>query len=139
MMDQALFEAYRRTIYYADTPIGRLALRIGECEAQLDRLLAEHGSRTWAFLTAFNPGSQPLSIAENQWRQALLDDELRAGGWTCFPGEGVGASGDWPPEASTLVLGIGEGAAKRLGKKFGQNAIVVGCLGQPAELVVLGA
>ncbi|HEV3022571.1 MAG TPA: DUF3293 domain-containing protein [Pirellulales bacterium] len=136
-MDRELLEAYRRTVYYADTPGGRLALRIGQGNTQLELLLAEHGCRTWAYLTAFNPGSKRLTAEENQQRQACLDDALRAGGWTCFPGESVGADGDWPPELSTLVLGIDEAAAKRLGESLGQNAIVVGGMGKPPELLVL--
>jgi hypothetical protein len=35
-------------------------------------------------------------------------------------------------------LGIDEAAAKRLGEAFDQNAIVIGRLGEPAQLVWLG-
>ena len=137
-MNRALYDAYCRTTYCANTPSGRLAIHIDQCDAQLDLLLADHACRTWAYLTACNPGSTALSAEENERRQARLESKLRAGGWTCFAGEAVGAGGDWPPEASLLVLGIDEAAAKRLGKAFEQNAIVVGCLGKPARLVWLG-
>ncbi|HUY32625.1 MAG TPA: DUF3293 domain-containing protein [Pirellulales bacterium] len=137
-MNQELSEAYRRTTYYADTPRGRLAIHIGQFDAELDRLLADHGCRAWAYLTAHNPRSQRLSADENQRRQARLERELRAGGWICFSGEGVGARGDWPPEISTLVLGVDEATATRLGEVFEQNAIVVGQFGKPAALALLG-
>jgi len=136
-MNQELHNAYRRTTYYANTPRGRLAIRTDQCDAELDLLLADHGCRTWAFVTAHNPGSKALSAEENAQRHARLESELRTGGWTSFFGEGVGAGSDWPPETSLLVLGIDETAAKQLGEAFEQNAIVVGRLGEPARLVWL--
>jgi len=137
-MTQELFEAFCQTTYYANTPRGRLAIRIGQCVADLDLLLADYGCRAWAYLTAYNPRSKRLSDEENQRRQARLESELRAGGWTYCSGEGVGIGGDWPPEMSMLVLGIDEATAKQLAEAFEQNAIVVGRLGKPAELVLLG-
>lgn len=136
-MPRELLDAYRRTIFCADTPRGRLALRIGQCNADLDLLLAEHECETWAYITAYNPGSVLLAPEENRQRQARLERDLSLGGWVCFSGEGIGANGDWPPEASTLVLGIDADSAQRLGRAFGQNAIVMGCLGKPAELSIL--
>jgi hypothetical protein len=49
--------AYRRTTFNADTPRGRLSLRIGRRCRELDDLLAGHGVSAWAYVTAFNPGS----------------------------------------------------------------------------------
>lgn len=136
-MDQDLHEAYCHTTFYAETPRGRLALRINQFDAQLDQLLLDHACESWAYITAYNPRSVLLSPEENHHRQANLENELRMGGWACFPGEGVGGSGNWSPEPSVLVLGIDEATAHRLGKAFGQNAIVVGRLGSPAELAAL--
>jgi hypothetical protein len=136
-MNQELHEAYRQTTFYADTPRGRLALCIDQCDAQLDRLLIENACESWAYVTAYNPGSVVLSHEENQHRQASLENELHKRGWVFFSGEGVGSSGNWPPEPSVLVLGIGAATAQQLGRAFGQNAVVVGRLGRPAELVIL--
>ncbi len=136
-MNQELHEAYRQTTFCADTPRGRLALRIDQCDAQLDRLLMDNACESWAYLTAYNPGSVVLSPEENQHRQSALENELHKGGWVFFAGEGVGGSGNWPPELSVLVLGIDEATAQQLGRAFGQNAVVVGRLGRPAELVIL--
>ncbi len=52
-----------------------------------------------------------------------------------LPGAGVGTGGDWPPEPSLLILGIREEDALHLARRFGQNAIVAGTLGEPARLV----
>jgi hypothetical protein len=53
-----------------------------------------------------------------------------------FNGEGVGDDPSWPPEKSYLVAGIHREVAIYLGKKYEQNAIVVG-QGAKAELVIL--
>ena len=137
-MNQDLYEAYRQTTFYAVTPRGRLALRIGQCDAKLDALLSDQGCETWAYLTACNPGSIQLSLDANQQRQARLESELCKGSWAFYRGEGIGGNGDWPPEPSVLVLGIDEPNAQRLGELFSQNAIVVGCTGKPSRLVLLG-
>ena len=136
-MLRPLHEAYCQTTFYADTPRGRLALRIDECNSQLEQLLVDYACESWAYLTAYNPGSVLLSPEENHCRQAKLEGILRKGGWGIFTGEGVGDDGNWPPEKSLLVLGIDETTAQQLGKEFGQNAVVIGRLGRPAELATL--
>jgi hypothetical protein len=65
----------------------------------------------------------------------MLATELRAAGYLCLPGEGIGRDGVWLHEESLFVMGITEREARRLGRKFGQLAIVVGHLKFPARLV----
>ena len=40
-MDEGLLQAYRRTMFLADTPKARLALRVGQRSVELDDLLSE--------------------------------------------------------------------------------------------------
>jgi hypothetical protein len=129
-----LFDSYRRTTYIAQTPLGEIRLRVGVRDEKLAELLVLHGAQEWAFITAFNPGSQPLSVEENSARQRRLEDTLRHAGWTCFPGEGVGDDTNWSAEQSVLVLGIDRQRAVELAQKFGQNAILAGG-GSVPELV----
>lgn len=96
---------------------------------------AEQNVDSWAFLTAFNPGSQQWSAADNARRQRLLEDRLRQLGIAFLPGEGVADDGRWPTEASVLAYGIREETARELGRLFEQVAIVVGRRGGPARLV----
>jgi len=135
-MDENLLEAYRRTTFLADTPKGRLALRVGQRSAELDDLLAAQGVTTWAYVTAFNPGSQLLATRENVSRHRALERLVASLGFESYPGEGIGDDGQWPPEASFLVLGIRRTDAMRLGQRFGQIAVVFGELRHEAELVV---
>jgi hypothetical protein len=134
-MDPSLFEAYRRTTFIAETPRGRLALRIGVRSAHLDALLASVGATTWAYVTAWNPGSVRRSDEENERRQRELAQGVADRGLIAYTGEGIGDDGEWPREPSLLILGIARAQAIQLGRRFGQVAIVYGELGAAAELV----
>jgi Protein of unknown function (DUF3293) len=129
-----VFEAYRKTRYEVQTPGGKVVLRHGERSPELDRLL-DAPFPGWAFITAWNPGSNPrLSIDENRRRQQELEAALSPR-YRTFPGKGVGDDGRWPPEESVLVLGISRDEALRFGRQFGQLAILAGSRGEPAEVV----
>lgn len=131
-MASDLEAAYVATTYFAETPRGRLAVRVGEVNAPLDTLLAEHGTRHWSYLTAFNPMSRALSAAENERRHRELLSAVADR--PHFEGESIADAGDWPAERSVLVLGMDEAAGLQLGRHFGQAAIVVGERGVPAHL-----
>ena len=134
-VSDTLLEAYRKTAFNVDTPKGRLSLRIDEHCLALDDVLTDQGVSTWAYVTAFNPGSTRLRDAENAARQHELESTIANLGIPSFPGEGIDDNGQWPPEPSFLILGIGRGDAVRLGRQYGQFAVVFGELGRPAELV----
>ena len=123
--------AYRATDYRVeDAPGGPFVIRVGEV---CDRLDGE-----WAFVTACNPGSNPVSDVENARRMAELEATVREGGRTYYHGHGVGRDGRWPAEPSLLILGITEPQARALAERLGQNAIVVGRTGERARLVWTG-
>lgn len=130
-----LTRAYEATSYRATCPEGEVVLRIGRCCELLDRLLARAGSACWAFVSAANPGSIQLAPEENARRHAHLLAVLEEGGMAVFPGTGEPDHPGWPAEPSVLVLGIDRSAAMALGRRFGQNAIVFGRIGEPASLV----
>ena len=44
MDDASLWDAYRKTKFEADTPLGKVTIRIGECSAEVDELLVEEVS-----------------------------------------------------------------------------------------------
>jgi len=138
VMEEDLFDAYRRTTFSANTPQGRLSFRVGERCVELDDLLRRHGVTTWGYVTAFNPGSLLLSVEENVARQSELERVIATLGLASYPGAGIGEQGCWPPEPSVLVLGISRADAFSLGQQFGQLAVVHGELGREAELVVCG-
>jgi hypothetical protein len=130
---QHLDTVYRATIYTAETPSGRIVLRVDETNDTLDRLLVDTGVACWAYISAHNPGSLPLPPAENDARHHELRAATAAAGHRYHEGNGVGDG--WPAEASLLVLGISEPDAAQLGRRFGQLAILVGRQGEPARLL----
>lgn len=77
-----------------------------------------------AFITAYNPLSQNLSDEVNVRSQDALASELSERSLTFIDGIGMHSSGNWPSESSYLVLGLSLEAAKVLGSKYNQNAIV---------------
>jgi sugar phosphate isomerase/epimerase len=135
MTSDTLFDSYRRTIYSAETPLGTIRLRVGERNEELAALLKRYGATRWAYVTAFNPGSQQLASEENFQRQSQLEDSLRHQMLTFFPGEGVGDDSSWPSEKSVLILNISRERAIHLAREFGQNAILVGGESDVPELV----
>ncbi len=126
-----LQQIYEQTTYATDEP--PLSIRIRCLHPVLDDVLAWCQSRSWAFITAWNPGSRPLTISENQQRNTDLSKELKP--WKVLHGRGIPDYGDWTPEESFLVLGISEEEAQSLGKRWGQAAVLFGEFNQPARLI----
>ena len=90
MSDETLLGAYRRTRFCADTAQGRIVIRVGTTCPELDALLHRAGHATWAYITAFNPGSVRLSDDDNHTRQCELEETVQQLGYQMFRGEGIG-------------------------------------------------
>ncbi len=99
-------------------------LRIGQHSQELDALLKDTGHDCAAFITAWNPMSQPLSTEENRSRQQSLLNEINAIGLTALQGIGQHPSNGWPGEESILVPGLQLEAARALARTFRQLAFV---------------
>ena len=131
-----LLQAYRETHYQVHAP-EPFTLHIGQASSELSALHRAHGVKCSAFLTAFNPYSQQLSEAENEARQEKFRSELKRRSLRFYEGLGQHPSGQWPGEPSFLVLGLSLEAAKVMGVKLQQNALVWCGADGVAELVVL--
>lgn len=132
----ALIDAYNGTGFTVLEP-NEFTLKIGEQSPEILRVFEEHGCRNAAFLTAWNPYSEPTSDRENEAAQQRLESGLAQNSYVLFQGIGKDPSGKWPGEPSVLVLGISREEASRRGNEFRQNAIVwIGSDGIP-ELVTL--
>lgn len=106
---------------HADPPF---TLLVGRHSRALAELYTRYGIDCCAYLTACNPHSRLLSVAENAKRQAVLDHILRRRGIRVIEGAGCDPDGQWPDEASLLAPGLDRNTACRIGARFGQNAIV---------------
>lgn len=125
--------AYLETNYIVDTL--SLPIRITEYNCELNELLRNNKSKTWAYITAYNPFSEKLTddvnISRNKELKSLLSN------YKLYRGRGCGIDGKWEPEESFLILGISKKDAIAIGIKFEQNAIVFGRIDGVPELITL--
>jgi hypothetical protein len=128
--------AYRETEYHvAHAP--PIVLQIDQNSAELTALYRQKKVRCAAYLTAANPLSQVASDKINTQANGQLMADLRGRSLTVLEGVGQHPSGNWPGEPSFLVLGLDLEAAKSLGRKYEQNAIVWCGEDATARLVLL--
>ena len=125
-----LITAYHQTTYRVIEPL--IDLRIGQSSSELRKLLELHGCKTWAFITAFNPLSQPTGLKENQLQNIKLQEDISK--YPLYHGLGIPDAPNWQPEESFLVLGISIEDVVELGKKYRQNVIVCGTKDGVSEL-----
>ena len=133
MVSKALLDAFETARYQVVEP--EFLIQIGKRNLEVDQLLQNHGRRTWAFITPYNPGSKTISEEENQSRFSSLRKDVE--GYISFEGSGGGQGPDWPLEKSLLILGISLSEAKKIGRLYGQDAIVFGRINQIAKIAVL--
>ncbi len=124
VIDPRTIQAYLETDYrvYGDAP---MTLNVGVASPALADLHKACRVTTSAFVTACNPFSQAFDVPANIQRQAALARELKSRGLTFI--EGIGqhpTNKKWPREASFLVLNLSLEAAKALGVRHEQNAII---------------
>ncbi len=117
--------AYRATEYRVRVEGQTLTFRVGRPAPALAGVLRRRRVRTAGFVTACNPGSRPTAPRVNAIARRRLDAWIRRRGLRALPGEGADPSGRWPAEPSLLVPGLGPRAARRLGRRFRQNAVVI--------------
>ena len=135
-IDPAARKAYLETHYLVngDTP---LTLQVSIVSSVLATLYKAHRVESCAFITACNPWSQLLDAAANTQRQVTLAAELRHRSLTFVEGIGQHPSGQWPGEASFLVWGLSLEAAKALGIRHEQNALIWCGLDAVPQLITL--
>jgi hypothetical protein len=119
-----LIAAYRATHFCVSGVQPPFILRVDESNADLANCYTTYGVRSSAFITAWNPGSQPTSDADNAAAQHRLESLLREQHFQFLHGLGVDPTGQWEGEESYLVLGIDQEAACDVGRLFHQHGIV---------------
>jgi len=120
----SLVKAYRKTAYCSFIDGQTLELEVGKVCNNLAILLKERNVSTASFLTACNPFSKLLTLAENMKLQSQLIDDVKNLGLDYFDGEGRDPDGKWQPEKSILVLGISQQQSEILVDRYSQNAFV---------------
>jgi hypothetical protein len=126
-----LIQAYKETDFNVYEP--KITIKVGQVNQDLDRLLNINNCITWAYITAWNPYSELTDDRTNEEKNNQLRNDLT--GYIIFDGEGVGSDQSWQPEKSFLILGIVLDHAILIGKKYRQNAIVVGKIYEEPQLI----
>ncbi len=119
-----LRECYFQTDYRFTYGRKIITIRLETDNLALKKFLEEEGIESWAYITAWNPHSLPMPEYFNRKQQGLLREKVKS--FQLYEGEGKGLLGDWPPEESFFIAGIGRWEACELGREFGQNAILLG-------------
>lgn len=128
VIDSATIQAYLETDYgiHSDAPF---TLKVGVANPALAAPHKAHRVESSAFITACNPFSRDFADAANADLQAALNRELHQRSVTFIEGIGQHTSNQWLGEPSLLVLGLSREAAKALGVRHQQNAIIWSGLG----------
>jgi hypothetical protein len=123
-MDKSLIDAFRATDYLVCLDeVTWASIRVDQ--PLPTSLQAVVGARSWGFITAWNPRSEPRSPADNLTDQCELLVALRtAPEAVIYPAIGVGATG-WT-EPSLFVIGPDLPTLDALGQRYQQNAYVHG-------------
>lgn len=130
---------YRQALYKVMLESGTLELRIGQYDAEADRLLREEVGvrREWFIITPCNPRSQVAREELNlfYFNELRYELESRAGNWVqslnCDP------TGEWPDEPGFLIADPDRVWIIELGQRFYQNALVTAKPGEAPRLLWL--
>jgi hypothetical protein len=129
--------AYRASDYRIDFSGRTIVLQPGLRSTQVAQLFALHAVTCGSFITAYNPQGAQRSTAENEQAHQQLLTHIESQGLKFLEGEGSEAGTDWPAEKSCFALCLGRSEAMKIGRFYGQDAIVwVGENAVP-ELVLL--
>ena len=116
--------AYLAADYRFGHSLDLITLRINTRSDALARLYASSGYQCGVFLTAYNPLGQALTLEANEAAHARLGTELKALAIEVIDGVGADPTGAWPEEKSFFALGVELEAARTLGIRYHQDAIV---------------
>lgn len=125
-----LANAYAAAEYVVVLDGDTLPLRVGQPASDLE---AYSPAPRYAFITAWNPASEPRSDTANHAADALLVAQLDAAGAVRHPAWAQGTEGDWR-EPGWLLTGLEESELYRLALEFGQAGVLAWRSGEPVRL-----
>lgn len=128
-----LAAAYASAHYAVALDGDSLPLRVGVPASDLE---AYWPAERYAFITAWNPASEPHSDTANQTADALLVAQLDAAGVQRHAAWAEGPDGEWN-EPGWLLADLDGTTTELLAHEFGQAAILSWQRGEPVRLRML--
>jgi len=125
--------AYASAVYSVALDGDTVPLRVGQPAADLE---AYWPARSYAFLTAWNPASQPHSDEANRTADGLLVAELDAAGIARLAACAQSPDGQWR-EPGWLLADAQDPLVERLAQAFGQAGVLSWPCGTPVRLRML--
>ena len=127
--------AYAAAVYVVVLDGDSIPLRVGEAAIDLE---AYAPASRYAFITAWNPASQPRSDTANEAADALLVAQLDALGAARHAAWAQGPAGRWRGPG-WVVADLDESMLLRLAQEFGQAGVLDWAAGEPVRLRMLAA
>ena len=125
-MDLELNQAYLNTTYRVlQSPL--IDIKINQANTEFENM------KNWAFITAWNPSPEILSLVENQSRNQQLEQDIKQLGLQYSLGIGISEDQKWSEE-SLFIENIDLNKANELATKYRQLAFVYGIRGENATL-----
>ena len=125
-MNSKLHQAFINTSYRV-LQSRNIDIKINQTYTEFDKL------ENWAFITAWNPSPEILSLKENQSRNKQLEQDIKQLGLKYSLGIGISEDQKWSEE-SFFIENIDLNKANELAAKYGQLAFVCGIRNQNAML-----
>jgi hypothetical protein len=136
IIDAGTVQAFRETEYrvHGDDPF---TLKVGETCLALVAAHKRYRVDCSAYITALNPYSQILDDEANAERHAALGREIGQRSLASIEGIGMHRSNQLSGEASYLIFSLTLEAAKALGTRLEQNAILWSGFDAVPQLILL--
>lgn len=122
-VDESLIQAYLEAKYVACSD-HYITMQVNHFNAALLQVMVKNGYASAAFITAYNPFSNPLTQEENEQRHQHFLSIIAEKNIPHFTGFGTDKEEEWPKEQSLLLFNITKLDSLELAKQFGQNAIL---------------
>ena len=116
-----LAAAYRAAFYTAHLPDGTVELQVGQA-LPLSGPATALPRASLTVITAYNPGAERPSPAQNAAAQEALQRVVQDRGWTAYPATGYDAARTHD-EPSIAIIGLPIATARALGRAFRQAAL----------------
>jgi len=106
-----------------------------EFTIKIDTIIPEvQNLNSWAFITAWNPLPEILSIEENRIRNKNLEEDIIKVGLKYYKGIGISEDEQWSEE-SFFIENISQDKANEWAEKYNQLAYVFGYKNEKANLI----